>query len=407
MFERCIVIGAGHAAAEFVINLRNKGWQGEVHIIGDEPHLPYRRPPLSKAFLQTDQSVDDILIRPAALYQKLNITFHRGMRVQTIHRMSRTVVTDSGAVLEYSKLAILSGAKARRLSVEGSNKKGIFYLRTACDVMQIRSALANVQNVVIVGGGYIGLETAASLNKMGFKVTVLEAMGRVLERVTAPEVSEFFSRVHSEEGVDIRPCSVVRKIEGGATVSHVLCENGDRIAADAVVVGIGVVPDTQLAEAAGLHVDNGIVIDDFAYTSDKNIVAAGDCANQFNEVYQRRMRMESVPNAMNQAQVAAASLCGERQRSRFLPWFWSDQYDLKLQIAGVSQGYDRVLIRGDICNSRSFSAFYFKEQQLIAVDCVNRPQEFMLAKRSIDSRNTLDIANIVNDDINPKLILVG
>ena len=253
---------------------------------------------------------------------------------------------------------------------------------------------------------YIGLETAAVLRKLNMNVTLLEAMPRILQRVTTQDISSFYHRVHSEEGLNIVTDATVTDISGSTKVESVNCADGSQYAADLVIVGIGVIPCTELAEKAGLEINNGIVVDEFARTSNPNIVAAGDCTYHFNPIYQRHMRLESVQNANDQASVAAASLCGQLQPYRALPWFWSDQYDMKLQIAGLSQGFDRVIVRGDIHSGRSFSAFYLKNDQLLAVDAVNQPQAFMFGKKTIGTESTIAVDRLADESVDLKQVIV-
>ncbi len=406
MSETCIIIGASHAAAQLAPSLRQEGWEGRIIVIGDEPYLPYHRPPLSKAVLSGEKSVDDLLIRAEALYEKQNIEFRLATRVDNIDRAHKTVTLTNGEVLSYDKLALCTGSRVRTVSLPGVELKGIHYMRDLRDTLAIQEDVVAGKSAVIVGGGYIGLETAASLKKMGMNVTVLEMAPRVLARVTAPALSEFYTRVHTEEGVNIQTGVAVAAFEGKECVERVLCADGSSFDADLVVVGVGIIPNTELAEAAGITVDNGIVLDDYARTNDPDIVASGDCANHFNHLYNIRMRLESVPNATEQSKSAAASICGKDKAYNALPWFWSDQYDLKLQIAGLSQGYDHVVIRGDKDTSRSFVAYYLKEEKLIAADCVNRPQEFMLAKRIIADSLPVDPDRLADESIAPKDIVV-
>lgn len=407
MTRTCIIIGAGHAAAQLSTSLRQEGWEGEIIIIGDEPYPPYHRPPLSKTFLAGDKTVDDLAIRPSGFYEKNKITFRRG-HVRHIDREKQVVTLDenhsSSHTLDYDKLALCMGGRARILSLPGSGLKGVHYLRGIDDVENMRPHLGQGKNAVIIGGGYIGLETAALMRGLGMNVAILESAPRVLQRVTAPSVSDFYTRVHKEEGVNIHTNVHVARIVGNGGVEKVVCKDGTEFAADLVVVGIGVIANTELAETAGLDVDNGIVVDEFCTTSDQNIVAAGDCTNHYNALYDRRIRLESVPNANEQAKVAAASICGNQKANQSLPWFWSDQYDMKLQIAGLSQGYEQVEIRGDAVKSRSFAAFYFKESQLICADCVNRPQEFMLAKRIIAQQLEVNQTRLTDDTVPVKEI---
>jgi len=393
-----IIIGASHAAAQLTTSLRQEGWDGDILVIGDEPYLPYHRPPLSKTFLAGEKTVDDLLIRPAAFYEKNNIQFKQG-RVIAINRTQQTLTLSDGTQLAYDKLALCMGARVRKAAIVGEELSGVHYLRNIADLKGIQHYVAKDKRAVIIGGGYIGLETAAALKKQGMDVVVLEMADRILQRVTAPELSEFYSRIHREEGVQIHTAILVSAIVGDGRAEKVVCSNGMEFPADVVIIGVGVLPNVELAQEAGIEVDNGIIVDEFGQTNDANIVAAGDCANHFNSIYGRRMRLESVPNASDQAKSAAAAMCGIYKPYKSLPWFWSDQYDLKLQIAGLSQGYDQVVVRGDKLNSRSFAAFYFKEGRLIAADCINRPQEFMLSKKIIAEGIVIEPSRLADESI--------
>ncbi|OIJ28050.1 NAD(P)/FAD-dependent oxidoreductase [Nocardioides luteus] len=380
--QRAVIVGASHAGAQLAASLRQEGWNGEIVLVGDESALPYQRPPLSKAYLAGRSTLGELAIRSAEFYAKQEIQpLHA--TVQGIDRTAGRLVLSSGESLAYTKLALCTGARPRRLRTPGADLAGVYYLRTAADVELIREAATPGGRAVIVGGGYIGLETAASLRALGLEVTVLEAAERVLERVTAPEVSAFFERIHREKGTDVRTGALVEALTGDSRVREVVLSSGESIPADLVIVGIGVEPNTDLASAAGLLVDDGIVIDDRARTSDPGIVAAGDCASHDMARYGRRIRLESVPSAGEQAKVAAATMCGKSKEITALPWFWSDQYDLKLQIAGLNTGYDEVVLSGDPSRDRDFTCFYLRQGELLAADCVNRPRDFMFSKRVI------------------------
>jgi 3-phenylpropionate/trans-cinnamate dioxygenase ferredoxin reductase subunit len=394
---RALIIGASHAGAQLAASLRQDGWTGEILVIGDEPALPYHRPPLSKTYLSGKSSLDDLLIRPAQFYEKNDITFRQG-RVASINREAHSVTLTDGEVVTYDKLALCLGARPRRLPISGSDLAGVHYLRDAADIEAIRSGIAESSRVVIIGAGYIGLETAASLRKLDVEVTVLESAERVLQRVTAPEVSAFYTRVHRERGVELRTGVSISAIEGDDRVRGVRLADGELVPADLVIIGIGVVPNTELAEAAGLTVDNGIVIDDHGRTSDPDIVAAGDCVSHYMARYDRHLRLESVPSAGEQAKAAAATICDKQKAITALPWFWSDQYDLKLQIAGLNAGYDRVVLRGEPETGETFACFYFKQGELIAADCVNRPQEFMFSRRAIGEGLPVDPSQLADPD---------
>ena len=401
MSEVCVIIGASHAAAQLATSLRTEGWEGDILVVGDEPSLPYHRPPLSKAVLAGEKTLDQILIRPAAFYEKQNVQFKLGTRIETIDLDKKSLTTSAGETIEFTKLAICTGSRPRKLDIEGSHLNGVHYLRTAEDIENIQKNISAGKKAVIVGGGYIGLETAAALRKLDVEVTVLEAMGRVLQRVTAPEVSAFYSRIHTEEGVTIKTNTVIKAIEGNDSVQSVILDDKSRLDADLVIIGVGIEPNTELAAAAGLTVDNGVIVDEFACTSHPDVVAAGDCTN-FPAPSGQRMRLESVPNAMDQAKAAAAFICGNQKAYAANPWFWSDQYDMKLQIAGLSQNYDQVVLRGDYEEGRSFVAWYLKDGKLVAADCVNRMKEFMAAKQLIQSGAEVDSARLSDDSIDPK-----
>ena len=401
MSQTCIIIGASHAAAQLVFSLRQEGWHGKITVIGDEASLPYHHPPLSKAFLRGEKAADELFIRPPAFYEKHNIDFKLGTRVETINRASKSVMLSSGEILDYDKLAFCTGSRARELTLPGAELNGVHYLRTLSDGLSIRNAIASAREAVIVGGGYIGLETAASLKSLGIKVTVLEMESRVLARVTSPVVAEFYSRMHQKEDVVIKTGVTVSAFEGADKIERVICSNGSQFKTDLLLIGVGIIPNTELAEAAGLEVDNGILVDEFARTNDPDIVAAGDCTNHPNAYYGQRLRLECVPNTLEQAKSAAASICGIEKEYNTIPWFWSDQYDLKLKIVGLSQGYDQLVIRGDNNNSRSFVAFYLKSGKLIAADCVNRPQEFLVCKRLIASGSAVDVARLKDENTSP------
>jgi len=404
MSKKCIIVGASHAAAQLATSLRQEGWEGDILMIGDEPYLPYHRPPLSKTFLAGDKTAEELAIRPADFYVKKNIGLLQG-RVSKINKDQQIVTLSDGQEMSYDKLALCMGSRVRKIALPGSDLAGVHYLRDIADVEGIKSGVKKDNNAVIIGGGYIGLEAAASLRKQGMNVVVLEAAERILQRVTAPELSGFYTRIHSEEGVSLHTGISVLSIDGGTHAEKVRCAKGIEFTADLVIIGVGILPNVELAEEAGIKVDNGIVVDEYCCTNDPNIFAAGDCANHFNKIYNRRIRLESVPNANDQGKSAAASICGNSKEYKSLPWFWSDQYDLKLQIAGLSQGYDQVVIRGDKLAGRSFAAFYLKEGQLIAADCVNRPQEFMLSKKIITEKIDVSADRLADESIAVKEML--
>jgi 3-phenylpropionate/trans-cinnamate dioxygenase ferredoxin reductase subunit len=397
--QTCVIVGASHAGTQLALSLRQGGWQGRIVLAGDEPVKPYQRPPLSKDVLSGLKSLEQIPIRPAAVLENAGIEFMLGRRVETIDRARKILYLDDGESLAYDKLALTLGAYPSTIPLTGTDKYGVHYLRKLADVEQIRPLIGEGKSAVIIGGGYIGLEAGAVLRQTGMTVTVLEALPRVLQRVTAPVVSTFYQRLHDEEGLWIVTGALVTSIEGEYQVERVHCADGSEIDADLVIIAVGVLPNTKLAAHAGLEVEDGILVDEFARTSDPDIVAAGDCTRHFNPIYQRRVRLESIQNAMDQARTAAATLNGDLQPYHALPWFWSEQYGVKLQIAGLSQGYDNLVLRGDPETGRSFAVFYFLGDRLLAVDAVNRPGEFMAGKKLLLAEARVDKEKLADESI--------
>jgi 3-phenylpropionate/trans-cinnamate dioxygenase ferredoxin reductase subunit len=385
--ETLLVIGAGHAGVELAFAARQQGWTGAIVLLGEEPHLPYHRPPLSKAFLCGTADASSLALRQATAYENARIELRLGTHVRAIDRTAHQVVLDDGSALAYTKLALCTGGRARALDVpgmEGGAPRNLYSLRTQADALAIAGSVREGARVVIIGAGYVGLEVAASARKLGAAVTVLESQPRVLARVTGVALSGFYESVHREAGVDVRTNASVAAIERNAcgAVSAVVCGDGERLMADVVIVGVGMQANTALAEAAGLRVEGGIVVDEHSVSSDPDIVAAGDCTVHDSALYGRRVRLESVPNALEQARAAAGGLCGKPRPNHAVPWFWSDQYDLKLQMTGLADGHDACVVRGSFVD-HSFCAFYLREGRVIAVDAVNRPADFMLAKKAV------------------------
>lgn len=399
MSKNCVIIGASHTAAQLIASLRQFGWEGDITLIGDEAHAPYHHPPLSKDYLAGEKSDEDLLIRSESAYEDAKVILKLGTRAVEIDRDTKQVLTDKGEMIAYDKLVLATGARVRKLPIEGANLQGVYYLRDMADVTEIKAAVKTAQRAVIIGGGYIGLETAASLKKLGLEVTVLEAMPRILQRVTAPELSEFYKRIHTEEGVIIAEDTVAAKIAKTAQGLTITDKSGQTYDADFVIIGIGVIPNIELADVAGLECGNGIVVNEFCQTTDDDIYAAGDVTWHYNVQYDRHLRLESVPNATEQAKTVASHICGTPKAYDSLPWFWSDQYDLKLQIAGLSEGYDDLVIRGDRMNGRSFAAFYFKGDRLLAVDAVNAPREFAMSRMVLAKGKSLDKVKVADEGI--------
>ena len=376
-----VIIGAGHAAGQAAASLRQEKYTGPITIIGDEAHVPYQRPPLSKAYLSGSQEVERVYLRAEKFYNEKDIDLRLSTRATVIDRNAKTVELEGGEKIDYDKLLISTGSRPRKLSIPGSDLNGIHYLRTIEDVDGIRASMSEGANLVIVGGGYIGLEVAAVGKELGLNVDVLEMEERILQRVTTPTMSTYYDALHRGRGVNIHTSTGVTGFSGNGKVEKVLCGDTE-FDADLVIVGIGIIPNIELAEAAGLHCDNGIVVDDHCQTSDPDIYAAGDCTNHPNALLNRRLRLESVPNAMDQARTSAANMLGGDKSYAAIPWFWSDQYELKLQMVGFSADGNREVLRGDMA-SNQFAVFYLNDSTVVAADAVNSPKEFMLCKQLV------------------------
>ncbi len=383
--NKIIIVGGGQAGATVAQDLRKRGFEGDITILGDEPQLPYRRPPLSKTYLAGEATEESLYQMKAPILERNAIRYRGDGRVVGIDRAQRAVHLENGERLSYDKLVLTTGGRARPLALPGAEAPNVHLLRTVADVDAIREDLASARRVVIIGGGFIGLEAAAVARKLGLEVTVLEGLPRVLARVTAPETSAFFEQAHRAHGVDVRTGAQVTGLLGSPTVDRVQLADGEELPADVVIVGIGLIPNTELAAEAGLDVDNGIVVDEFGRSSDPDILAAGDCTNHPNRFYGRRIRLESVNNALEQARTVSATIMGEESPYDSVPWFWSDQYDLKLQMVGLSEGYERCVLRGDMA-SRRFALFYLKDGVIIAADTVSDPKDFMVAKKLVAAR---------------------
>ncbi len=398
----CLIIGASHAGVSLALALRKEGWEGGVKLIGAENELPYHRPPLSKEHLAGKKELDAMRLRPMKVYEDNAIDLLLGTTVYSIDRNSKSVKLQTGESLAYDKLAICTGASVRKLPL-GQDLDRVHYLRTAADVGLIKPKLEGAKHVAIIGGGYIGLEAAAVLRSFGLEVTVVEMAERVLSRVTGEVMSEFMTALHMMHGVSIKTSSQVAAIQaadsGQITIS---CKSGETIQADFVMVGVGVDPNTTLAEAAGLSVGDGIIVDEYTRCSDPDIFAAGDCTEHPNALYKKTLRLESVQNANDQARVAAANMCGKSVVYDAVPWFWSDQYDIKLQMAGLNEDYDEFVVRGDPQNTEEgFAVFYLKDGKLLAADCVKRPKEFMVSKQLIAQDQTVDSGLLRDESSDP------
>jgi len=398
LIDRIVIAGAGHAAGQAIVSLKQHDYGGLIVLVGEEPFLPYQRPPLSKKYLAGELETDRLFVRPAEFYDDPQIELRLDTPIESIDRATRHVVTADGSEIGYDRLVLALGSRVRTLPIEGTDLERVHYLRNIADVDAIHEHWEKGANLVVIGAGYIGLEVAAVARQQGLEVTVVEMADRVMSRAVSAEISDFYQIEHTNQGVRLRLSTTAAAIRGKKRVRAVETTDGEEIPADVVVIGVGILPNTELAAAAGLEVDDGIVVDDRCRTGDDDIYAIGDCTSHPNEIYGRLLRLESVHNATEQAKTAAANLCGEDARYRQVPWFWSDQYDLKLQIAGLSSGYDEVVLRGNPAE-RSFACAYLREGRLIAVDAVNAPRDYVQSKALIAGRCIMDLARLADHDI--------
>jgi len=391
-----LIVGAGHGGAQAAIALRQGKFEGSIAIIGDEPELPYERPPLSKEYLAGDKSFDRILIRQPAFWQEREVTMLPGRRVVAVDPAAHRVTTVDGAAIGYGKLIWATGGQARRLSCQGHDLAGVHTVRTRADADRMIAELPEVTNAVVIGGGFIGLEAAAVLAKFGKKVTLLEALERVMARVAGPELSNFYQNEHRAHGVDVRLGVAVTAIEGDGKVTGVRLADGNVVPADLVVVGIGIIPAVEPLIAAGAEGGNGVRVDAQCRTSLPDIFAVGDCALHANRFAAgAEVRLESVQNATDQATVAAKTILGENVSYEATPWFWSNQYDLKLQTIGLSIGYDQSVVRGDPA-TRSFSVIYLRQGKVIALDCVNATKDYVQGRKLVETGAVIDPARLAD-----------
>jgi 3-phenylpropionate/trans-cinnamate dioxygenase ferredoxin reductase component len=382
-----VVIGAGQAGAQLAMSLRQGGFAEPIVLVGDEPYLPYQRPPLSKKFLSEHRAPDVLFLRPDKFWRDQNVTFELSASVAAVDPARRRVTLAGGREIDFRLLAFATGTSARMPPIPGMAEAGVHVVRRIADVARLRPALDDARRVVIIGGGYIGLEVAAVVRGEGREVLVLEALDRVLKRVTGPPVSEFYTGYHLERGVEVRLGAKILGIEAKGQGALVRIEPDERIAADLVLVATGARANDEIARAAGIACEDGILVDAEARTGTPGIYAIGDCTRFPSRRYGRRLRLESVQNAIDQAKAAAASILGAPQPYDPVPWFWSDQYDLKLQMAGISDGFEDVEVVGDVAAKR-FSVEYRRAGRLIAVDAVNDARAHMLARRRIAEETT-------------------
>ena len=397
-----VIIGAGQAGSSLAIKLRALGYQGRVTLIGEEPYAPYQRPPLSKTYLLGEMALERLYLRPEEVYRDQNIELRLGTQVTAIDPVAQ-VISLGAETLSYDQLALTTGSTPRLLpEAIGGRLKNVFAVRGLADVDAMRPAFERGGHVLIIGGGYIGLEAAAVAAKRGLKVTLVEMADRILQRVACAETSDYFRALHQSHGVTLLEGVGLSSLTGTEHVTGAILSNGATLDIDFALVGVGIQPNTQLADAAGLTLNNGIETNALGQTSQSTIWAAGDCASF---PYQgERIRLESVPNAIDQAEVVAANMLGAQKAYHATPWFWSDQYDIKLQIAGLNQGFENVVTR---IGEAGRSHWYYKAGQVLAVDAMNDPRAYMVAKRLIEAGKTADPALVADPGSDLKALLRG
>jgi 3-phenylpropionate/trans-cinnamate dioxygenase ferredoxin reductase subunit len=399
---RVVIVGAGHAGGSAAAFLRQYGHVGPIVLIGDEPLLPYQRPPLSKAWLKGEADADSLQLKPSSWYEEAGVSLRLGGVVVSLNRGAKTVTLASGEHLPYDYLILATGARARALPIPGADLAGVLALRTAADAEALKGALGPGKRLAVVGGGYVGLEAAASTVALGGHATIIEREPRVLARVACETLSYFFQDYHGARGVTFMLDAKVAGFDGvDGHVTGVRMTDGSVIACDVALVGVGAIPNEELARDAGLECANGVVVDIEARTADPFVFAIGDLTHRPLPIYARQFRLESVPNALEQAKQAAAAIAGRPMPPHEIPWFWSDQYDLKLQIAGLPFDADRQVVRGDVAAAK-FAVFHLKGDLVQAVEAVNAPPEFMAGKQLIAKRTPVSIEKLADPTISMK-----
>ena len=389
MKNDAVIIGAGHAGGMTAISLRQRQYQGSITLIGEEDFLPYQRPALSKGFLAGEIEEKRLYLKSQDYFDKNNIHIIRNCKVVAIDRNNKTILLENQKQLGYEKLVIATGSIVNKLKTS-SKETDLYYLRTIRDSLKIREKLRSKNKITIIGAGYIGLEIASIATKKNLEVSVLEQENRVMGRVVSAEVADFFQKKHQSEGVEFKFNTSITDIEDRGKQKRIICSDGSFLNTDVVIIGVGIKPNIELAKSSGLTCDNGILVDANGQTSDPHIFAVGDCSNHPNNIFKQRLRLESVQNAVEQAKSIAASIAGSHKPYQEVPWFWSDQYNIKLQIAGISQDHDHRVIRG-FPEEEKFAVFYQKEKRLIAVDAINSPKEFVTGKKLIERQTEIPL----------------
>ena len=398
--ENLLIIGAGQSAIQCISTLKKEGYSGSITLVGEEEHLPYQRPPLSKGFLEDSLNKERLYFKKLEFFTENKVQLYLGLSAEKLEIDNQKVYLSDNSVLEFDKLVFATGSRVRLLDFPGSELKSIFYLRDLDDAEAIKKDLETSENLVIIGAGYIGLEAAAIAAKKNKKVTIIEMADRVMNRTVDPQISEYYLNLHESYGVKFHFNTSLETINEVSNSLEVVCSDGTEVKADSVLIGAGVVPNIELAEEAGINCDNGIIVNEFGQTNFKNIYACGDCTNHPNKILNKNLRLESVHNAMEQAKTVASSLMNNPMEYNQVPWFWSDQYDHKLQIVGLSGDHDMVTMRGNT-NDTKFMLFYTKDEELIAVDAINNPKEFLISRKLV--ANKVKIKPKVISDLNTNL----
>ena len=398
--EKLLIIGAGQSAIQCISTLKKEGYSGSITLVGEEEHLPYQRPPLSKGFLEDSLNKERLYFKKLEFFTENKVQLYLGLSAEKLEIDNQKVYLSDNSELEFDKLVFATGSRVRYLDFPGSELKSIFYLRDLDDAEAIKKDLETSENLVIIGAGYIGLEAAAIAAKKNKKVTIIEMADRVMNRTVDPQISEYYLNLHESYGVKFHFNTSLETINEVSNSLEVVCSDGTEVKADSVLIGAGVVPNIELAEEAGINCDNGIIVNEFGQTNFKNIYACGDCTNHPNKILNKNLRLESVHNAMEQAKTVASSVMNNPMEYNQVPWFWSDQYDHKLQIVGLSGDHDMVTMRGNT-NDAKFMLFYTKDEELIAVDAINNPKEFLISRKLV--ANKVKIKPKVISDLNTNL----
>ena len=383
--KNLVIVGGGQSAAQCVLTLKRNDFKNKITLISEEKHIPYQRPPLSKEYLSDEVALERVYMKSKEFYDQNNVEIISSTKVIAIDRSKKSLTLSNTENLQYENLVLATGSRVRKLEVEGSHLSNINYLRTIEEADQLKKYFKLGKKLVVIGAGYIGLEVAAAAIKKGLGVTVIEMADRVMNRTVDPIISKYFDSLHRSKGAEIILNAALERFEGRKEVEKVICSNGKILEADGVVVGVGIIPNQEIAKSAGLNCNNGIVVDEFGRTEDPFIFACGDCTNHPNPSLNKNLRLESVHNALEQAKTVAFSLIGKPEKYDQIPWFWSDQYEEKLQIVGLSGDHDEIVTRGSMAEG-NFMLFFLKKGELIAINSVNNPKEFLISKKLVANK---------------------